>query len=69
MDDEIYFEEETASDGITTRIVEVPKSVSIQDKIMVLNIFLRDIQNEGYNILSTRPYGESAFLIEVRLQG
>lgn len=65
----VYTAEEPISDGITTRIIEVPSTVSIQDKILVLNIYLKEIQNEGYNILSTRPYGDGAFLIEVRLQG
>ena len=69
MSEEVYYEEEQASDGVTTRIVEVPGSVSLQDKILVLNVHLKDVQNEGYNILSTRPYGDNAFIIEVRLQG
>lgn len=58
-----------ASNGITTRIVEVPTHVSIQDKIAVLNIWLSNIQEEGYNILSTKPYGDNAFIVEVRLRG
>ena len=65
----ILEDESQSSDGITMKIVEVPSFVSIQDKIAVLNIWLTDIQNEGYNIISTKPYGDNAFIVEVRLQG
>lgn len=37
---------------VSTKFVEVPNSVSIGDKIRYLNLFLSDLQRNGFVILS-----------------
>ena len=38
---------------ILTKFVEVPPSISFQDKIMLLNVWVSDMQRNGISILST----------------
>lgn len=52
--------------GIEERYVEVPPLASVGDKILILNIWLRQLQSEGWNIISTKPYNDNAFILEVR---
>lgn len=52
--------------GIESRVVEVPALASVNDKILILNIWQRQLQSEGWNIISTKPYGDNAFIMEVR---
>jgi hypothetical protein len=54
------------TNGIETKVVEVPLTASVQDKILILSLWQRQLQSEGWNILSTRPYGDNAFVMEVR---
>ena len=52
--------------GIDTKVVEVPVNASVQDKILILKLWQTELQEDGYNILSTRPYGDNAFIMEIR---
>lgn len=38
---------------ILTKFIEVPVGVSIQDKILLLNVWVSDMQRNGINIMST----------------
>ena len=51
---------------IQTKVIELPRNVSIQDKIKFLNAFLNDLQEDGNNILSTKESLEGHFIIEYR---
>ena len=38
---------------IQKKFIEVPTGVNLQDKIALLNVWLSDMQRNGFNILST----------------
>ena len=52
--------------GIETVVVEVPLNGTVQEKIDILRIWQKNLQEEGYNILSTKPYGDNSFIMEIR---
>lgn len=60
---------------VSTKFVEVPSSLPMNDKIMFLNTFLNDIQRNGFSILSVSDLTrqelsdggfEEGFIIEYR---
>jgi len=56
----------TVDNILQTKLVELPRSLSVQDKIKFLNAFLNDMQSDGMNILSTKESLEGHFIIEYR---
>lgn len=56
----------TEASIVTNKFVEVPESLNIRDKEMLLHLQLKALQQEGYTILATHIYDKGTFRVEVR---
>jgi len=54
------------SNGIESVSVMVPANASVQDKILILSMWQKEYQEAGYNIISTKPYTDDSFIMEIR---
>jgi len=59
---------------IQTKFIEVPNGISLADKVALLNVWISDMQRNGFNILSTNSHRQEnidgtlsdGFIIEYR---